>query len=137
MVSVSAHSAGAYTGTLLVMVNVIKGCGCAVVHPPPAPAWANFTLMMECTPESSRCYSVYSVVLGYPLSLIPLPVFVKGKVAFSGPPKCRQRAFRRTSPFILLRFGGFTKNKVWSIFVLLRNIYCLCRQLEGFSVDIC
>jgi hypothetical protein len=31
------------------------------VHPPPSPAWANFTLMMECTPESSRCYSVYSV----------------------------------------------------------------------------
>jgi hypothetical protein len=32
------------------------------VHPPPSPAWANFTLMTECTPESSRCYSVYSVV---------------------------------------------------------------------------
>jgi len=29
--------------------------------PPPSPAWANFTLMMECMPESSRCYSVYSV----------------------------------------------------------------------------
>ncbi len=27
--------------------------------PPPR---ANFTLMMECPPESSRCYSVYSVV---------------------------------------------------------------------------
>jgi hypothetical protein len=38
------------------------------VHPPPSPAWANFTLMMECTPESSRCYSVYSVAipLAYP-----------------------------------------------------------------------
>jgi hypothetical protein len=24
------------------------------VHPPPPPAWANFTLMIECTPESSR-----------------------------------------------------------------------------------
>jgi hypothetical protein len=43
----------------LVMVNVMKGLS---VHPPPSPAWANFTLMMECTPESSRCYSVYSVV---------------------------------------------------------------------------
>ncbi len=31
------------------------------MHPPPLPAWANFTLMMECTPESSRCYSVYYV----------------------------------------------------------------------------
>ncbi len=28
----------------------------------PSPAWANFTLLMECMPESSRCYSVYSVV---------------------------------------------------------------------------
>jgi hypothetical protein len=35
-----------------------KGVG---VHPPPSPAWANFTLLMECTPESSRYYSVYSV----------------------------------------------------------------------------
>ncbi len=56
--TVYAYSAGAYTATLLVMVNVMKGVG---VHPPPSPAQANFTLMMECTPESSRCYSVYSV----------------------------------------------------------------------------
>ncbi len=59
-VSVSAQSAGAYTATLLVMVNVMKGGGRA--PPPPLPAWANFTHMMECTPESSYCYSVYSVV---------------------------------------------------------------------------
>ncbi len=31
------------------------------MHPPPSSARANFTLMIECTPESSRCYSVYSV----------------------------------------------------------------------------
>jgi hypothetical protein len=31
------------------------------VHNLPSPASANFTLMMDCTPESSRCYSVYSV----------------------------------------------------------------------------
>jgi hypothetical protein len=43
----------------LVMVNVMKGGGRAL---PPLPAWANFPLMMECTPESSYCYSVYSVV---------------------------------------------------------------------------
>ncbi len=29
----SAHSAGAYTATLLVMVNVMKGGGCAPPHP--------------------------------------------------------------------------------------------------------
>ncbi len=51
----SAHSAGAYTATLLVMVNVMKGGGRA---PPPSPARANFTLMTECTPENSGCYSV-------------------------------------------------------------------------------
>ncbi len=30
-------------------------------HPPPSPARASFTLMMECMPESRRCYSVDSV----------------------------------------------------------------------------
>ncbi len=55
----SAHSAGAYTATLLLMVNVMKGGGRA---PPTLTILANFTLMMECKPESSRCYSVYSVV---------------------------------------------------------------------------
>jgi hypothetical protein len=33
------------------------------VHPPPSPARANFTLITECTPESSGCNSVYSVSL--------------------------------------------------------------------------
>ncbi len=33
------------------------------VHPPPSPARANYTLMTECTTESSGCYSVYSVTL--------------------------------------------------------------------------
>jgi hypothetical protein len=32
------------------------------VHPPPSPARANYTLMMECTPESDCCFSVCSVV---------------------------------------------------------------------------
>jgi hypothetical protein len=54
----SAHSAGAYTETLLVMVNVMRGGGRA---PPPSPVRANFTLMTECTPESSGYYSVYPV----------------------------------------------------------------------------
>jgi hypothetical protein len=26
--------------------------------PPPSPAWANFSIMMQCTPESGRCHSV-------------------------------------------------------------------------------
>jgi hypothetical protein len=59
-VSVSAHSAGAYTATLLVRVNVMRGGGRAV-HPPPSPARTNFTLITECTPESSGCNFVYSV----------------------------------------------------------------------------
>ncbi len=57
-VSVSAHSAGAYTATLLVMVIVVKGGGRV---PPTLTSQANFTLMMECTPESGRYNSVYSV----------------------------------------------------------------------------
>ncbi len=32
------------------------------MHPPPSTARANFTLMIECTPESSGYYSLYSVV---------------------------------------------------------------------------
>ncbi len=56
--SVSAHTAGAYTATLLVMVNVMKG-GWACT--PTLTARTNFTLMTECTPESSGCFSVYSV----------------------------------------------------------------------------
>jgi hypothetical protein len=32
------------------------------MHPPPSPAQPNFTLMTECSPESRRYYSVYSVV---------------------------------------------------------------------------
>jgi hypothetical protein len=32
---------------------------CVRVHtPPPSPAWANFSIMMECTSESGRCHSV-------------------------------------------------------------------------------
>ena len=52
------NSAGAYTATLLVMINVIKGGGRA---PPTLTSQANFTLMTECRPESSGCNSVYSV----------------------------------------------------------------------------
>jgi hypothetical protein len=46
---------------MMVMVDtytVVKGVGRA---PPPSPAWANFSIMMECRPESGRCHSVYSV----------------------------------------------------------------------------
>jgi hypothetical protein len=42
----------------MVMVIVVKGGGRA---PPTLISQANFTLMMECTPESGRYHSVYSV----------------------------------------------------------------------------
>ncbi len=45
-------------GALYVMVDTVKGIG---VHPPPSPDWADFTIMMECTPESGHCQPVYSV----------------------------------------------------------------------------
>jgi hypothetical protein len=45
--SISALSPGAYTSTLY-----------AMVRPPPSPGWADFSIMMEFTPESGRCHSV-------------------------------------------------------------------------------
>jgi hypothetical protein len=48
------------TATLLVMVDRVKGGGRA---PPPSPGWADFTIMMECTPESSHCHSVCTLSL--------------------------------------------------------------------------
>jgi hypothetical protein len=47
--SVSALSAGAYTETLYVMVNIVNGVG---AYPYP------YYSMMECTQESGRCHSV-------------------------------------------------------------------------------
>jgi hypothetical protein len=53
--SVSALSAGAYTATLYVMITIVKGGERA---PPNSIAWANFSIMIECTPESGNCHSV-------------------------------------------------------------------------------
>jgi hypothetical protein len=51
----------AYTTTLLVMVDRVKGRGHA---PPPSPGWADFAIMMECTTqESGRCHSVCTLWL--------------------------------------------------------------------------
>ncbi len=50
---VPALSAGAYTSILL-MVNRVKGGG---AHHPPSPSWAEFTILIECTPESSHWQS--------------------------------------------------------------------------------
>jgi hypothetical protein len=61
--STSSLSAGAYTTTLLLMEDRVKGGGRA---PPPSPGWTIFfTIMMECTPDSGHCHSVYSVVLSF------------------------------------------------------------------------
>ncbi len=46
----SALSAGAYTTTLFVMVDRVKGVG---VHPPPSLPGGNFSIMIECMPESA------------------------------------------------------------------------------------
>ncbi len=40
------------------MVDRMKGEGRA----PPSLDWADFSIMIECTPESGNCHSVYSVV---------------------------------------------------------------------------
>ncbi len=41
------------------IVDIVKEGGSASLH---SPAWEDFTLMKECTPESGHCRSVYSVV---------------------------------------------------------------------------
>ncbi len=46
----------AYTITLYVMVDIVKGGGRA---PPPSPSWAYFSIMMGCTPESGIYHSVF------------------------------------------------------------------------------
>ncbi len=50
---ISALSAGVHTTTLLVMVDRVKAF---------SPGWADFTCMMECTPEVGHYHSVYPVV---------------------------------------------------------------------------
>ncbi len=59
------HSAGAYTATLLVMVNVVKGGGRA---PPTLTSLGNFTLMMECTNIATLC-TLWSHLKNYTKSL--------------------------------------------------------------------
>ncbi len=60
---VSALSAGAYTATLYVMVDIVRGGGHAPT-PHPHQGWADFSIMMECTPESGYCESsVYNVLV--------------------------------------------------------------------------
>jgi hypothetical protein len=55
---------GAYTATLYVMVNIIKGSGRAPPPPPTLTACANFSVRMECT-SSGRCqFSTLCVLCG-------------------------------------------------------------------------
>ncbi len=51
-----------YTATLLVMVNVMRGGRRA---PLTLTSQANFTLMTECTPESSGCYTLCTLWVQY------------------------------------------------------------------------
>jgi hypothetical protein len=65
-VGVSALSAGAYTTSLYVMVDIVKGSGVGM-HPPFSAGWADFSVMMECTPKSGFCESsVYNVLVSVP-----------------------------------------------------------------------
>jgi hypothetical protein len=55
MRSVSSLSSGAYTTTLLVMVDRVKRGGRAP-PPPHSSDWADFTIVKEFTPESGHCH---------------------------------------------------------------------------------
>jgi hypothetical protein len=62
--SVSALSAGAYTTTLYVIVDIIKRGGRALPKSPPSPGSANFSIMMECMPENGSCHSLCTLCVG-------------------------------------------------------------------------
>ncbi len=53
------------TTTLYVMLDI--------VHPSPSPAWANFPVMMESTPESGHCHSVFVLCVRTLLSILDRP----------------------------------------------------------------
>jgi hypothetical protein len=57
----AALLAGAHTTTLLVMVDTVKGWGRAISYTFTR-GCVDLTIMMECTPESGHCHSVYCVV---------------------------------------------------------------------------
>jgi hypothetical protein len=67
-----------YTTTLYVMVDIVKGGGRA--PPPPAhPLWANFSIMMEYTPENGKAnwrevarFSFFLYHISYHISLCTL-----------------------------------------------------------------
>ncbi len=62
---VSALSAGAYTTTQYVIVDIPSERGWAMgMQPPPSPGWANFSIMMECTPESDYCLYECTLLCG-------------------------------------------------------------------------
>jgi hypothetical protein len=56
--SVSALTAGEYTTTLLVMVDIVKGGGLVFPLPPPSPDRADFSIMIEYTPQRGHCHSM-------------------------------------------------------------------------------
>ncbi len=100
--SLSSLTAG--TTILLAMVDRVKGKGRAPLTPP---GWADFTITMECTPETSHCHSVctlwakhcmHRLSIVYALSSVkhaalPFPLFCsnttgkKGSKSFPPEPK--------------------------------------------------
>ncbi len=79
--------------------------------PPPSPAWANFSFMMEYTPESSGCHSVCTLRSVSQKSSF-LPLFLK----FSAGAFCSELFFRprngseRNSHSLLLFFSHETED---------------------------
>ncbi len=60
--SVSALTAGGYTITLYVLVDIVKrGRGAPPPPPHPHTRLGNFYIILEFTPESGNCHSVYHV----------------------------------------------------------------------------
>ncbi len=86
--SLPALSDGAYTTTLLVMVDRVKGGGRV---PPHSAGWAEFTIMIEYTPESGHCRSIWTL-----LSVVNAnPATVMGSL----PASCNKNKNRRPGFF--------------------------------------
>ncbi len=61
--NVSVLSAGAYSATLFVIVTIVNRVGRAPPPSPLSPARADFTIMIDCTPEIGHFRSVCTLWL--------------------------------------------------------------------------
>ncbi len=50
------------------------------MHPPPSPGWADFTIMMKCTPETGYFFATLCVLCGFRGQNLCLSLFCSGAI---------------------------------------------------------